>query len=631
MSNVDKLSILKTETVPFEMPLIYSNDILSDFIRKEINWEKIDKKCWNTIKGTKPYWFKVYKNDSEDRDLCLCHPLGQLYMLKFLELYDENIIDYFNLNKGFSLRKPIKINSKYLKEKEYVETQFKKIFEKDIDESSNEYYDYIDSYYIKKPFVKITDFYSSYKLKNLEARYNYLRKLDISKCFYNIYTHSIEWALLGSKEEAKININKGSKIGANLDKIMQYCNYTETNGIVVGPEFSRTVAEIILCRVDMNVVKRVHHDNYEVYRFMDDIFIFSNSIDVLDCVEKAYKDELFNFKLTINNEKVCTYNSPFFDEQVWLTDLKKSLNKYRESFKLREEDLEKESWILIKNIKFIDKNLLETIRILLINNRTQMTYITSYLMTYMDRNLDNIINYIQAGNEEVKEYNIVRLIDFISYFGSFNLSCNNSIKLCKICITLLHKFKEQFSSIEDFIYKKLFEIIKYNKRKFIDIQNIVVMLTFIEKDLPEDILVSWVSEEKDYFSLVVISFYVSTQSRKYRYKKTKQIINNIISSKLDFYIEKEKSGIQTKDLLYDFDIVLINDFYNSSIISLETKNKMDFIKTSISGKTPKGEIDKYYFRFIKDFKNSFINWNASIEDITKTILIKSKYEGSNPY
>ncbi|MGN9160452.1 RNA-directed DNA polymerase [Clostridium sulfidigenes] len=631
MCNIDKLSILKTDTIPYEIPLIYSNDALSNFIRIDNNWSKIDKICWNTIYRTKPYWFKVYKSDNEDRDLSLCHPLGQLYILKFLELYDESIIDYFNLNEGFSLRRPEKINSKYLKEKEYVETQFKKIFKKDIDESSNEYYDYIDSYYIKKPFVKITDFYSSYMLNNLEAKYSYLRKLDISKCFYNIYTHSIEWAFLGSKEEAKLTINKGSKLGANLDKLMQYCNYAETNGIVVGPEFSRIVAEIILCRIDMNVAKRTKDEKYEVYRFMDDIFIFSNTINVLDIVEKIYKEELFSFKLSINNQKVCTYNSPFFDEQIWITDLKMNLNKYRETFKLREIDKSKEDWILIKKVKFNDRNIFETIRILLIKNRRQATYIVSYLMTYIDRNLENVINCIQDQKKEIKEYNIVRLIDFISYFVSFNLCCNNTIKLCKIYITLLYKFKNEFSNIEDFIYKKLFEIIKYNKRNFIDIQNIIVILTFIEKDLPEDIFISWLLEEKDYFALMVITFYVATKNRKYKYKKTKQIINDIVFNKAENYLEKDDSGIDIKDLLYDFDIILMNDFYNSSIISKETKGKIDIIKSRISGKTPKGEMDKCYFKFIKEFKNSFINWNANIEDITKVILIKSRYTSSNLY
>jgi hypothetical protein len=364
---------------------------------------------------------------------------------------------------------------------------------------------------------------------------------------------------------------------------------------------------------------------------MDDIFIFSNNIESLEYVQNIYREELFEFKLNINNEKSHTYSSPFFDDQVWKVETKKILYKFRESFKTNQEDKEKEEWILKKNLIYNNRNIFETLRIILIKNRNQINYITSYIMTYIDRNLEIIINYIKNGRDEIKENNVVLLIDFISYFASFNLSSNNTIKLCKIFITLFNKFKNEFNNIEDFIYKKSFEIIKYNKRKFVDIQNILVMLTFIEKDLPEEILLAWLEQEKNYFRLVVISFYLSTTSRRYRYKKSKDIINSIISYKADSYIEKDNSGVDIESLLYDFDIILLNDFYNCPIVTKKTKDKIREIIKKISTKTPKGKIQQCYFMFIKDFSNSFINWNVNIEDITKVILMKSKYVSSNPY
>ena len=631
MISIDKLTILKNDTVPYETPLIYSNNRLSDFLRNNITWKQIGKESFNSITSTRSYCFKVYKNEMEDRELYLCHPLGQMYMVKFLEIYDQSIIDYFKLNSGFSLRLPCEINSNYLKEKKYVETQFEKIFEKELETSSNEYYDYIDSYFIKKPFIKITDFYSSFKLKNFEAKYKYLRKIDVSKCFYNIYTHSIEWAFLGDKEEAKNTLNKGIKIGAVLDKVMQYCNYAETNGIVVGPEFSRIVAEIILCRIDMKVKSKIDDRNYDIARFMDDIFIFSNSKDDLDYIQNVYKDELFEFNLSINKDKISTYMSPFFDDQIWIINTKNILRKYKKSFEISEEDREKEAWVLKRKLKRKDKNIFETLRILLINNRSQISYIISYVMTYLERNLNDIIIFIDNCSEAIKEYNIVRLIDFISYFVSFNLSSNNTLKLCKIFITLLSKYKVEFEGLEDFIFKKSFELIKYNKRKFVDIQNLIIMLKFIEKDLPEEMLVSWLKEDSEYFSLAVISYYVSSKSRKYRYKKTKSIINKVIFDKVNKHIERVKAGIPIQQLLYDFDIILFNDFYNCPIINTVVKNAILNINTSIAGLTPKGDIQKCYFDFIKGFKNSFMNWESSIEDLTRNILIKSRYVNSNPY
>ena len=59
---------------------------------------------------------------------------------------------------------------------------------------------------------------------------------------------------------------------------MQRVNYNETNGIIVGPEISRIFAEIILQRIDVNVVNRLKQSpylltlgrDYEVRRYIDD-------------------------------------------------------------------------------------------------------------------------------------------------------------------------------------------------------------------------------------------------------------------------------------------------------------------------------------------------------------------------
>ena len=54
-----------------------------------------------------------------------------------------------------------------------------------------------------------------------------LIKVDISKCFNSIYTHSLAWALLG-KENVKKNLNriKGT-LPDEFDKLMQKLNYNE--------------------------------------------------------------------------------------------------------------------------------------------------------------------------------------------------------------------------------------------------------------------------------------------------------------------------------------------------------------------------------------------------------------------
>ena len=45
----------------------------------------------------------------------------------------------------------------------------------------------------------------------------------------------------------------GSWVGDAFDNLMQSVNARETNGIVIGPEFSRIFAEIILQYIDQKV------------------------------------------------------------------------------------------------------------------------------------------------------------------------------------------------------------------------------------------------------------------------------------------------------------------------------------------------------------------------------------------
>src|SRR3546814_8933789 len=87
-------------------------------------------------------------------------------------------------------------------------------------------------------------------------------------------SHTITWAVK-DKLLAK-EFKSAYSFEAQFDKLMQRANYNETNGIVVGPEFSRVFAEIILQRVDQKVIANlavnglVFNRDYEIRRYVDD-------------------------------------------------------------------------------------------------------------------------------------------------------------------------------------------------------------------------------------------------------------------------------------------------------------------------------------------------------------------------
>lgn len=113
-------------------------------------------------------------------------------------------------------------------------------------------------------------------------------KFDLQSCFDSIYTHSISWAINGGAHMYK-DLYTGSpdeSFGECWDKLMQEMNYNETHGIVIGPEFSRIFAEVILQKIDSQVENQlltegyIVNKDYECYRYVDDYFLFYNSEDI---------------------------------------------------------------------------------------------------------------------------------------------------------------------------------------------------------------------------------------------------------------------------------------------------------------------------------------------------------------
>lgn len=94
-------------------------------------------------------------------------------------------------------------------------------------------------------------------------------------------------------------------------------NYDETNGIVIGPEFSRLFAEVILQYIDTCVERDLLQKGYRwnvdylCYRYVDDHFFFYNQPDVLETARTSYGKHLNEYKMTIGTEKTEDFERPF--------------------------------------------------------------------------------------------------------------------------------------------------------------------------------------------------------------------------------------------------------------------------------------------------------------------------------
>lgn len=308
--NIDKQDSLRpllTDTLPFETPICFSNEGFYNALKKPKGTippilKEIQNELSKLDTTTVPFTFRIKRTGLKVRALSIPHPYKQLEICKFyLEFADY--ITYLCGLSNFSIRKPSSVASVY-----YKRAPISIDFEDDGTRTASTYFSY-------QRHRLLYQFYSSRRYVKLEKKYRYLRAFDIANCFGSIYTHSVCWATKG-KRAAKASIGMYN-FENQFDRIMQKMNNSETAGILIGPEFSRIFAEIILQSIDASVEKSLSKRgkllsvHYEVCRYVDDYFVFSNDRDLLDQVQNLFQEHLEEYRLHLNDSKIFDDVSPF--------------------------------------------------------------------------------------------------------------------------------------------------------------------------------------------------------------------------------------------------------------------------------------------------------------------------------
>lgn len=231
----DFLRVLLTETLPYEVPLPFSNDgyyqRLIDKTADRIE-EFVRKPFFETENHTIPYDYKIKKDSHDDRNLSVIHPATQKRFCKFYGDYGSLIIGLCS-RSTYSIRRPKRIASHF----------FERILGANMDfgvapsvETASYGFDrqakVATSYFSYHRHGLVYRFFDSLEFIDLEKKFKLFRALDISKCFHHIYTHTISWAVKNKKYAKR---NRGHSFENNFDRLMQHSNYDETNGIIVGP------------------------------------------------------------------------------------------------------------------------------------------------------------------------------------------------------------------------------------------------------------------------------------------------------------------------------------------------------------------------------------------------------------
>lgn len=313
----DKFRAVLTETLPYEVPMLFSNEGLY-FSAKAGIVKNFDEKHGLEVfkqRPNIPYKYKIKKNSYETRGLAVMHPAQQLNFGDFYSKYDHLIVALCQ-RSPFSLRAPGAIASYFVERRRVAsanEGSPKNV--EQIGDGFSAVSGVATSYFSYKKYALMFRFYDSTEFLTLEKKFKFLTKLDISDCFNRIYTHTIAWATK-SKAYAKKNIGRNS-FENEFDKLMQGTNHGETAGIIIGPESSRIFAEIILQRIDLDILKKATQNeledgvNYTIRRYVDDYFIYSNSEQVREDLKVIISECLLEYRLAVNSSKTIDNTRPF--------------------------------------------------------------------------------------------------------------------------------------------------------------------------------------------------------------------------------------------------------------------------------------------------------------------------------
>ena len=258
-----------------------------------------------------PHRFVTRKTDGQRRTLSLPHPFTQFAVVAFYKRFAGALI--FNSSRSpYSLRHPDGL-AKFSFSDDTLHASRRSHRRKGVETTVREF-ETITSFFRYRTYSNINSFYESAQFHRLEARFPFQRRLDITRCFESLYTHSIDWAIRGH-HASKRGISD-DLFSNQLDKLFQSANNGQTNGVIVGPEFSRIFAEIILQSADLAIHQTLldrnleHGRDYWIGRYVDDYFVFCGTENDATLIQEAIEIHLEKYNLRLNKAKQLDHKGP---------------------------------------------------------------------------------------------------------------------------------------------------------------------------------------------------------------------------------------------------------------------------------------------------------------------------------
>lgn len=631
----NRLDYILTDLLPVEVSELFSFSQLYSFLLEKSNQQVLNKLICQLKKkkaegnsilfkdgwSTKPLKYRILKGNNTTREMSIIQPFSAINILLFIECYQREILYFFEKHHFFSIRyhrknSSLLYKSKFRKRTNYFQTQVARMGTNVIQQAAN--------YFKIVPFESINSFTDSQIWRTCNFEYNYYAKFDYKSCFDSIYTHVYTWLIEKNVIDAKDANN--SHLFIEIDRVLQNINGRSSNGIVVGPEFSRMMAEILLQHIDSQVKLSLektgieHRKDYVAFRYVDDIFVFAKQAQVIDQILSKYKTIGEHYLLRMNELKFIRGVTPCLPKE-WLEKTRQLSDLIGEFFhhgkKKDANSIDQERYIIKNNFISINR-IKDEIAVLTKqysdDSRTIVSFLLSTLLNNISKKKDGYKLFSKKSLNKA-----LLLIDLALYIYAFYPSFDQTRKVISI-ISYLNS--EILFKNDDNAKENLSRIIKrysfiFQSENIFDLCDWFPFFTEYKIELEpetEHILLSIAKENNDPIILANLLLY----SRYYDsfFKETQKKVESIVKEQISKISEKQPM-MQT-----EFWYVLI--FHNCPYLSDDTHKKISELigkmktKSQENGKEkPSAIITQLVCDFLerqsttgKKPKESLFNWNG---------------------
>lgn len=393
----NRLDYILTDLLPVELTELFSFKEFYDFLNEKENRNTLSNIVDITKKNkainskaifvggwdTQPLKYSIMKGSNSIRRMSLVQPLSAINIYIFIEVYQRDILNFLDKNHHFSLRYHKKCTDLYYKGKTDKAIDY---FHEQSTQNGKLAIQQLGTFFKTVPFASINEFTSSLKWRLDNFHFPYYAQIDYKSCFDSIYSHSYKWIITRNTVDSK-NL-QSSSLFVTIDRLLQNINGKSSNGLIVGPEFSRMIAEILLQHIDNEVKLDLEKEgifqsiDYVAYRYVDDIYIFGQSQNIVEKVILSFSKISQKSLLQLNELKISKGETPCLPKE-WLTktrEISGSLGNWFYSQSEYEKQVESDKHLVKKGFVFIDK-IKDDISVLIKAHEPAKRTVVSFLLS----------------------------------------------------------------------------------------------------------------------------------------------------------------------------------------------------------------------------------------------------------